>query len=134
MMDNIRPIRTEEDYDWALAEIARYFESEPEPGSPDGDRFDVLATLIESYEDKHYPISAPDPVSAIRAHMKMADLRQAALAKVLGSRSRASEVLSRRRPLTVEMIQKINREWRIPADILVQPYHLAGKGQPPSGP
>lgn len=133
-MENIRPIRTEDDYKWALDEITRYFDREPEVGSPDGDRFDVLATLIENYEDKHYPIVAPDPVSAIRAHMKMADLQQAALARILGSRSRASEVLSRKRPLTIEMIQKINREWRIPADILIQPYHLAGSRNPSARP
>ena len=58
-MENIRPIKTEADYDWAIAEITRYFENEPEVGTPDGDRFDVLATLIEAYEDEHYPIDAP---------------------------------------------------------------------------
>jgi HTH-type transcriptional regulator/antitoxin HigA len=125
MMENIRPIRTEEDYDWALAEITRYFETQPEMGSPEADRFDVLATLIEDYEDKHYPIVAPDPVSAIQAHMQMADLKQTALAEILGSRSRASEVLSRKRALTLDMVHKINRAWKIPAEILVQPYHLS---------
>jgi HTH-type transcriptional regulator/antitoxin HigA len=94
-MDNIRPLRTEDDYDWALAEIARYFDDQPAAGSAEGDRFEVLATLIEAYEDRHYPISAPDPVSAIRAHMEMAGLKQSALAGVLGSAPRASEILSR---------------------------------------
>ncbi|MCA0033884.1 MULTISPECIES: transcriptional regulator [unclassified Mesorhizobium] len=61
-MENIRPIRTEADYDWAIAEIGRYFENEPEVGSPDGDRFDALACLIEAYEDKYYPIESPDPI------------------------------------------------------------------------
>ncbi|QND55717.1 helix-turn-helix domain-containing protein [Mesorhizobium huakuii] len=61
-MENIRPIETEADYDWAIGEITKYFENEPEVGSLDGDCFDVLATLIEAYEDKHYPIEAPDPV------------------------------------------------------------------------
>lgn len=65
-MENIRPIKTEADHDWAIARIAGYFENEPEVGSPEGDRFDVLATLIEAYEDKHYPIEAPDPVD--RSH------------------------------------------------------------------
>ena len=68
-MKNIRPIKTEEDYDWALGEIGRYFDNQPEPGSAEGDRFDVLATLIQAYEDEHYPIQSPDPVSAIIAHM-----------------------------------------------------------------
>lgn len=124
-MENIRPIKTEEDYEWALGEITRYFDNQPEIGSPDGDRFDVLATLIEAYEDQHYPISAPDPVSTIVAHMEMAGLKQIALAEVLGSRPRASEVLNRKRALTMEMVYKLNREWHIPAEALIQPYHLA---------
>ena len=123
-MDNIRPIRNEADYEWAIAEITRYFENEPEVGSPDGDRFDVLATLIASYEDKHYPISASDPVEAIVAHMEMAGLKQSTLAEVLGSRSRASEILRRKRPLTMEMAHKLHKEWHIPAEALLQPYHL----------
>lgn len=122
---DIRPIKTEDDYNWAIAEITKYFENEPEVGSPEGDRFDVLATLIEAYEDKHYPIKAPDPVEAIAAHMEMAGLKQSTLAEVFGSRSRASEVLSRKRPLTMDMAYKLNREWHIPAEVLIQPYHLA---------
>lgn len=124
-MKDIRPIKTEADYEWAIAEITRYFESEPEPGTPDAVRFDVLATLIESYEDEHYPIIAPDPVAAIAAHMNMAGLKQSNLAEVLGSRSRASEVLNRKRPTTMEMVYKLHSAWRIPAEVLIQPYHLA---------
>ena len=126
-MKNIRPIKTEADYDWALAEIEKYFDRQPEVGSPEGDRFDVLATLIEAYENEHYPISAPDPVSAIKAHMEMAGLRQAELADVLGSRPRASEVLARKRALTMDMVYKLNRAWHIPAEVLVKPYRLAGE-------
>ncbi len=129
-MENIRPVRTEDDYNWALAEITKYFENEPETGSPDGERFDVLATLIEAYEDKHYPISAPDPVATIAAHMEHHSLSQRALAEVIGSPSRASEILNRKRPLTLDMIHAINTKWRIPADVLIQPYHLdAGAGR-----
>lgn len=127
---DIRPIKTDNDYNWAIAEITSYFENEPEVGSPDGDRFDVLATLIEAYEDKHYPISTPDPVDAIRAHMELFDLPRKKLVEVFGSSSRASEVLNRRRALTVEMIYKLNNEMHIPAEILVQPYHLAPAGKP----
>ncbi|HEY4344668.1 MAG TPA: XRE family transcriptional regulator [Parvibaculum sp.] len=123
-MKDIRPIRTEADYEWAVAEVTKYFDKQPEVGSPDGDRFDVLATLIEAYEDRYYPITAPDPVSAIQAYMDMSDLKQSALATILGSRPRASEVLGRKRALTVEMIYKLTREWPIPAEVLVQPYHL----------
>lgn len=122
---DIRPIKTDEDYNWAIDEIANYFENEPGVGSPEGDRFDVLAALIEAYEDKHYPIKAPDPVEAIKAHMEMAGLTQGALAIVLGSRSRASEILRRKRPLTLDMAYRLNREWHIPAEVLIQPYHLA---------
>lgn len=129
-MENIRPLRTEQDYDWALAEIERYFDAQPEVGSPDGDRFEVLATLIEAYEDRHYPISAPDPVSAIKAHMEMAGLKQSALADVLGSAPRASEVLNRRRALTMDMVVKLHDAWHIPAEILIRPYHLADEALP----
>lgn len=124
-MENIRPIKTEADYDWAIAEITRYFENEPEVGSSDSDRFDVLATLIEAYEDKHYPIEAPDPVEAIHSHMELFNLPRKALAEVIGSSPRATEVLNRKRALTLDMIFKLNKEWNIPAEILVQPYHLA---------
>jgi HTH-type transcriptional regulator/antitoxin HigA len=130
MMKNIRPIKTEDDYAWALAEITAYFDNQPEVGSPDGDRFDVLATLIEAYEDRHYPISAPDPVSTIAAHMEMAGLKQEDLAEVFGSRSRASEVLHRKRALTLDMIYRLHKQWNIPAEILVQPYHLSGEMKP----
>ncbi|KAA3452399.1 XRE family transcriptional regulator [Mesorhizobium sp. SARCC-RB16n] len=126
-MEDIRPIKTEADYDWAIAEITKYFENEPEIGSPDGDRFDVLATLIEAYEDKHYPIEAPDPVEAIHSHMKLFNLSRKALAEVIGSSPRATEVLNRKRALTLDMIFKLNKEWNIPAEILVRPYHLANE-------
>ena len=124
-MENIRPLKTEADYDWAIAEITRYFDHEPKVGSADGDRFDVLADLIEAYEARHYPIEAPDPVAAIRAHMEMAGLKQVALAEIIGSASRASEILNRKRLLTMEMAHRINKTWHIPAELLIQPYHLA---------
>ncbi|TPK96042.1 MULTISPECIES: XRE family transcriptional regulator [unclassified Mesorhizobium] len=127
-MDNIRPIKTEADYDWAIAEITRYFDKEPVPGTPDADRFDVLAELIEAYEAKHYPIAETDPVDAITAHMEMANLSRHALVKLLGSASRASEILARKRALTMDMAFKLNREWHIPAEVLIVPYHLADQG------
>jgi HTH-type transcriptional regulator/antitoxin HigA len=119
-MKNVRPIKTEADYDWALKEIARYFEREPEPGSQEGDRFDVLAALIESYEAKRWPIDPPDAVEAIRFRMQQSGLNQADLAQLLGSRSRASEILARKRPLTMEQAAKLHREWRIPAETLLR--------------
>lgn len=123
-MINIRPIRTEADYDWALAEIAPYFEVEPDAGTAEADRFDVLAALIEAYEAAKWPIEAPDPIDAIRAVLEMRGLKAADLGRVLGSAPRASEVLNRRRALTIDMAFRINRELGVPAEVLLQPYHL----------
>jgi HTH-type transcriptional regulator/antitoxin HigA len=120
----IQPIRSEADYDGALQEIAAYFEREPAPGSSEADRFDVLAALIKAYEDEHWPIEAPHPVAAIRHVMQMRGYSQADLAKVLGSRSRASEVLNRKRHLTLEMAWALNKKWGIPAESLIRPYRL----------
>ncbi len=123
---DIRPIKTEADYDWALKEIEQYFDHEPEMGSPESQRFDVLASLIEHYESQAWPIDLPDPVEAIRYRMEQGSYTQADLSRLLGSRSRASELLSRRRPLSKEQAYKLHREWRIPAEVLLQPYRLEG--------
>lgn len=124
-MRDIRPIRTEEDYDWALAQIGPYFEREPAPGTREADRFDVLAALIEGYEAKRWPIDPPDPVEAIRFRMEAAGYTRSDLARLLGSRSRASEVMSRKRRLTMDMIQKLHTAWGLPAEVLIRPYDLA---------
>lgn len=115
----IKPIRTEADYDAALRAIEKYFDRPPRKGTPEADRFDVLATLIEAYERKRWPIDPPTPIDAILYRMETAGYTQADLARLLGSRSRASEVLSRKRPLTLAMIRKLSREWNIPADCLI---------------
>lgn len=125
MQMDMRAIRTEADYDWALKEIERYFEHQPEPGSSEAARFDVLAALLKVYEDAHHPIAAPDPVEMIKQWMEMRGLSQGDLAALIGSKSRASEILHRKRALTMDMVFKLSREWRIPADSLVAPYHLA---------
>jgi HTH-type transcriptional regulator/antitoxin HigA len=122
---DIRPIRTEADYDWALKEIEHYFAREPKRGTPEADRFDVLAALIEAYEAKHWPIDPPDAVEAIRFRMELGGLGQADLARLLGSRSRASEILRRKRPLTLEQAWKLHREWQIPAEALLRPNRAA---------
>lgn len=124
---DVRPIKTEADYDWALAEIERYFDAEPELGSPDSQRFDVLASLIEHYEAHAWPIGLPDPVDAIRYRMEQTGRTQADLAKLLGSRPRASEVLSRRRAITREQAFRLHQEWNIPAEVLIQPYHVGAE-------
>ncbi len=122
---NIRPLRSEADYDMALEDIEQYFKVEPLPGTPEADRFDLLALVIADYESKHWAIDPPDPVEAIKYRMEQVGYRQRDLATLLGSRSRASEVLSRKRPLTLEMAWRLNREWGIPAEALLRPYNLA---------
>ncbi|POO57694.1 helix-turn-helix domain-containing protein [Agrobacterium rosae] len=124
-MDDIRAIRNDDDLAWAIATVAPYFDNPPDFGTPEADRFDILSTLIEAYEDKHHAIDTPEPVELIKAHMEMTGRTQGDLAMLLGSRPRASEVLNKKRSLTVEMVHKLHKEWGIPADCLVQPYHLA---------
>jgi HTH-type transcriptional regulator/antitoxin HigA len=120
----IRPLKTEADYNTALKQIERYFEHEPKPGTPAADRFDLLALVIADYEDKRWPIEPPDAIDAIRFRMDQAGYRQADLAKLIGSRSRASEIMRRKRHLTLEMAWKLSRQWRIPAESLIKPYDL----------
>jgi HTH-type transcriptional regulator / antitoxin HigA len=124
-MKNIRPLRTEADYDWALAEVEPYFDDPPAKGTAEADRFDVLAAVIEAYEAKHWPIEPADPIDAIRYRMQIAGYTQADLARLLGSRPRASEIMNRKRALTLPMAYKLHREWNIPAETLIRPYHLA---------
>jgi HTH-type transcriptional regulator/antitoxin HigA len=116
---DVRPLRTEADYRWALAEVEYYFENEPEPGTPEGDRFEVLADLVEAYENRTWPIEAPTPLQALRAFMDLRQLQQSDLAALLGSKSRASEILSGERRLSLEMIRRISSSWHLPADILI---------------
>jgi HTH-type transcriptional regulator / antitoxin HigA len=125
---DIRPLRSEIDYDWALKEIEQYFMEQPAPGTYEADRFDLLANLLEVYETKHWPIESADPVEAIRYSMELKGLRQSDLARVVGSQSRASEILNRKRPLTLPMIQRLHKEWGIPADALIAPYHVDPNG------
>ncbi len=124
-MKDIRPIRNETDYEWALAQAARYFEKPPRRGTPAANRFEVLLGLIEAYEAKHWSIEAPDPVEAIKIHMKQSGRTQAELSELIGSRSRATEILKRQRRLTMAMVRKLSANWHIPAEVLIQPYHLA---------
>lgn len=121
---DIKPIRNEADYDWALAEIARYFEDEPLPGTGDADRFDVLADLVAAYESRNWPIEAPDPVEAIKYRMEIGNLQTKDLATVLGSKSRASEVLNRQRTISMEMARRLHDAWGIPAEVLIRPYRV----------
>jgi HTH-type transcriptional regulator/antitoxin HigA len=116
----IRPIRTKSDYRATLREVERLWDADP--GTPSGDRVDVLVTLIEAYEAKHFPIPAPDPVAAIEFMMEQKDLRRRDLEPAIGSRGRVSEVLTRKRPLTLPMVRELSALLDIPAEILIQPY------------
>ncbi|EUB96150.1 transcriptional regulator, XRE family [Rhizobium sp. CF080] len=125
MMDNIRPIRNGDDLKWAIEEIAPYFDQPPAKGSADADRFDVLSDLIEAYENRDFPKEEQEPIEFLQGFMEMTGRTQSDLANLLGSRSRASEILNRKRALTVEMIFKLQQDWGVPADCLVKPYSLA---------
>jgi HTH-type transcriptional regulator/antitoxin HigA len=122
---DIKPIRTEHDYQAALAEIERLFEAEP--GTPEGDRLDVWVTLVESYEDRHYVIPLPDPIEAIEYHMQRLGLHRRDLEPYLGSRSRVSEILNRKRPLTLQMIWRLSTGLGISLEVLAQKYPLSDK-------
>lgn len=118
---DIRPIHTDADYQAALREVAPYFETEPETGSPDGDRFEVMLTLIEAYEAKCFPIDLPDPVEAIKFRMDQAGLTPKDLQPMIGRLNRVYEVLNRKRPLTLAMVWKLHKELGIPAESLIKP-------------
>lgn len=119
---HIKPIRSEADYDAALAAIDRLMGAAPD--TPEGDALEVLVTLVEAYEAIRWPIEAPDPISALEHVMEARGLRQKDLAAVIGSQPRASEVLNRRRPLTLPMIRAVSAEWNLPSDLLVHEYDL----------
>jgi HTH-type transcriptional regulator/antitoxin HigA len=120
----IRPIRNEDDHATALAEIEKLWGAVA--GSEDGDRLDILATLVEKYEETRWPVDdSADPVDLLQFAISDLGHSQAELAELLGSRSRASEVLNRKRALTVEMIRSISEAWKIPADLLVRPNRKA---------
>jgi HTH-type transcriptional regulator/antitoxin HigA len=116
----LRPIRTEIDYQEALREIELLFNAAPD--TLEYDRLDVLSTLVEAYEKVHFPIEIPDPIEAIQYYMETRGWSRLDLEPCLGSRARVSEVLSRKRTLTLEMIRKLNQVLGIPAEILIQPY------------
>jgi HTH-type transcriptional regulator / antitoxin HigA len=122
-----RPLRSEADYDAALEEIERYFETEPKPGTPEADRFDLLALIIEDYERKCWPIEPPGAVDAIRYRMELGEYTQADLGRLLGSRQRASDILTGKRPLTMAMAWRLHREWGIPAEALIAPPATRGR-------
>ena len=116
----IRPIRTQTDYQETLREVELLFNAAP--NTPESDRLDVLSTLVEAYEKVHFPIAIPDPIAAIQYYMDARGWSGSDLEQCIGSRDRVSEILSRKRSLTLEMIRRLNQELGIPAEILIQPY------------
>ncbi len=119
---NVNPIRTKDDYRAALAVVSKLVDKDPSPGTPDGDRLDVLATLVEAYEAKHYPIPAPDPIEFLQHVMESRGLTRKDLEPCIGSRARVSEILNRARPLTLTMIRRLSDALNLPADVLVKEY------------
>lgn len=117
----IRPWRSEADYEAALDEIEHYFDNEPNPGTAEADRFDLLALVIEDHERRLWPIEPPDALDAIRSGMETGGHNQADFGRLLGSRQRASDILTGKRSLTMRMAWKLNREWGIPAEALITP-------------
>ena len=125
----LRTLKTETDYKEALAEIDGIFDAEP--NTPEADRLDILALLVEAYEEQHYPVPSPDPVAALEYYMDSRGLTRRDLEPYLGSRARVAEVLNRKRSLSIDMIRRLHQGLGISADILIQPYLLAN--QPPNG-
>ena len=115
----IRPLLTEGDYRAVLREVSALVDQDPEPDSAHGVRLDVLATLVEAYERKHFPIEAPDPVEAIKFRMEQQGLTPADLQPMIGRLNRVYEVLNRRRPLTLAMVRRLHAQLGIPADSLI---------------
>jgi HTH-type transcriptional regulator/antitoxin HigA len=116
---NIRPIHSHADYKSALKEISILVASDPAPGTSKGDRLDILTTLVQAYENKHFPIEAPDPIEAIKFRMEQSGLTVKDLEPLIGKSNRVYEILNRKRPLTLAMIRRLHHGLGIPADILI---------------
>ena len=116
---DIRPIRTKADYKAALKEISALMATDPDLGTPEGDRLDIVTTLVQAYEAKHVPIAAPDPVEAIKFRMEQSGLSVKDLEPIIGRSNRVYEVLNRKRPLTLPMIRRLHKSLGIPADVLI---------------
>lgn len=120
---DIKPIKTEADYRAALAVLDKLMHVEDD--GPEADRLDVLATLVDAWEEKHDPIDDPDPVEAILHRMEALGLERKDLEPLIGGRGRVSEVLGRKRPLTMAMVRRLHATLSIPAETLIKPYSLA---------
>ena len=120
---NIKPIKTEKDYNSALKRLEVIFDASP--NSKEGDEAEILSLLIDNYENVYYPIEAPDPIEAIKIRMEEMDYKQKDLVGVIGGKSRVSEILNKKKRLTVEMIRKLEEMLHLSASILVTNYQLS---------
>lgn len=118
---NIRPIHTDKDYRAALKSVSPLFDNEPQPGTPEGDYFDVMITLIQAYEARQFPLDLPNPIEAIKFRMEQSGLSAADLAPAIGRTNRVYEVLNGKRALTLPMIWKLHQLFGIPAESLIKP-------------
>lgn len=117
---SIKPIKTKKDYKAAIKKLELIFDAKP--GSPQGDELEVLGILVDNYEKIHYPIDYPDPIEAIKFRMEQMGYSQNDLANIIGLKSRASEILNRKRKLTLEMVRQLHERLNIPTDVLIQSY------------
>jgi HTH-type transcriptional regulator / antitoxin HigA len=122
---NIKLIKSESDYRKALKRLDEIFDAKI--GTPESDEADILGMLVDEYEKKHYPIEAPDPIEAIKIRMQEMQLKQVDLVNEIGGKSRVSEVLHRKRKLTVEMIRKLTIRLNLSAELLINDYQLTGQ-------
>jgi HTH-type transcriptional regulator/antitoxin HigA len=118
-MKNLKPIKTRADYETAVAEMKRVWGAKS--GTPDGDRLDILATLVDTYEAQHFPMDPPDPIEAIKFRMEQQGLTRKDLEDILGTRTRVAEVLNRRRGLSINMIRRLHEKLGISAEVLIRP-------------
>ncbi len=119
---DIKPIKTETDYKAALKRLEEIFDAMP--GTPESDELDILGLMVDDYENKHYPIEAPDPIEAIKIRMEEMQLKQVDLIPEIGGKSRVSEILNRKRRLTVEMIRKLTTRLNLSSSLLIKDYQL----------
>ena len=119
-MMKLKPIKTEQDYFHALERLELIFDAVP--GTNEGDELEILGILLENYENEHFPIELPDPIEAIKFKMEQLNYSQNDLAKVIGLKSRASEILNKKRKLTLDMIRKLTVKLNIPSEVLIQEY------------
>jgi HTH-type transcriptional regulator/antitoxin HigA len=122
MKKELKPIRTEADHGAALGEVERLWGAKN--GTPDGDRLDILATLIDAYEAEHHPMDPPDPIEAIKFRMEQLGLTRKDLEPIIGTRTRVAEVLNRRRGLSIDMIRRLHERLGISADVLIRPSRV----------